>query len=101
MVSPHRSHHSGPGLANTQFAALVDRAFAAVISQYHRVHAEERLARASRLYRMCPRQGGYQYAARLRLPPRIDYWAFTMSNFFVIPNPGLWVDGFADGAEDS
>ena len=100
--SPHIVlHHTRPGLAYAEFAALVYVAFGAVVAQNHGVNAEERPACAARLYRMRTRQGGYQYPARLRLPPGIDNGTFAVADFFIIPNPRLGIYRLADGAEDS
>ena len=40
-------------------------------------------------------------ASGLGLPPGIDNGATPPADEFLIPHPGLWVDGLADGAEQA
>lgn len=39
-------------------------------------------------------------ATSFSLPEGVNYRTFSLSNRFVVPQPGFWIDGFTDAAED-
>ncbi len=92
MVSIDRSCLTGPARGNAQMALA--RAFqnhAVAIDQF-RPDSEEGLACAARFHVMRGWQCGDHHAARLCLPPSVDYRAPLFAHDIEIPAPCLGVD---------
>ena len=101
VVTPDTPKHARPRLGHHQPTAfaLLDRLSRRIDNL--RTHAGQRQRATARLRGRAARQRAHHDAARFGLPPRVDDRASRAANHLVIPDPSLWVDALAHGAEEA
>ncbi len=100
MVVIGGSDDAGPRVFDTKHTLHVV-AFDFVAAGVHQtgLYPRQRQGGKTRLQGGNAGDGRDHHPTRLGLPPSVDDWAFFLADFFIVPMPSFFVDGFAHRAE--
>ena len=103
MILPDGSGNRWPGGLDGEHTvyAVTLELLAGVGIKDRGLNSQERHRGGTGFGRDSTREGSDDDRSRLGLPVRVDDRALVLADMLAVPQPGLWVDGFTDRAEDA